>query len=220
MPFGGDNHAKILWLPSRRPPRGRRLDAFHPTGACRDAGPLADEPARRVHLSGTSCRVRSGNASDDDLMNYGFPPRPDPLRSPGAHAAWRRLVMGAKTRIMPKLEQTNIRHLPMRRVRDARFASNNLNSYNWRGEVLASSAASFAGSSYYTLWGEFNVPWAQQAFGVCDGVLTIPPLGSGSTDSGAATSCNPARSPMRVAATALRLLHTMPGTNGIRITRP
>jgi hypothetical protein len=109
------------------------------------------------------------HSSDEDLLGYGFPPRPNPFHAPRAYSAWARAAGRAKTRIMPRLERTDIRHMPMMRAAASIANSTNATSSNWSGEAVLNNATSFGSTSYYSIWGEFNVPLAQQAFGVCNG---------------------------------------------------
>ncbi len=114
------------------------------------------------------------SASDQDLHAYGFPPRPNPFKNRRAYALWAYMVGAAKIRIDPILKRSNVRHMPMIPASGARPAGrpariNSDYSTNWSGEALTNGATSFSEGSFYTLWGEFNVPIAEQQFGVCNG---------------------------------------------------
>jgi hypothetical protein len=113
-------------------------------------------------------------ASDRDLHAYGFPPRPNPFKSRRAYAHWAHMVGAARLRIEPILKRSNVRHRPMIPVgvlgpRAPLKHFNSAYSTNWSGEAMTTDATTFGDSSFYTLWGEFNVPFAQQQFGVCTG---------------------------------------------------
>jgi hypothetical protein len=110
------------------------------------------------------------HASDGDLRAYGFPPRPNRLRSQRAYDGWARMVHAARVRIDPILSQAGARHLPMIAAGGTRAQSNTEYSNNWSGDILTSGATNFGSNSFYTLWGEFNVPIAQAPFGSCGSI--------------------------------------------------
>ena len=122
------------------------------------------------------------NASDQDLQYYGFPPRPDQNATPKAYASWVKAIKASKTRIVPKLEQTEIFHGPVKQAKTpanstavenalaaTSAASNTSYSYNWSGYVDFSGATSYGSTSFYYLTNVFTVPVAEQAFGACTG---------------------------------------------------
>jgi hypothetical protein len=112
-------------------------------------------------------------ASDADLRAYGFPPRPDPFRARRNYTAWSHLVAGAKIAIVPHLRTLAVRHRPM--IPAAPAVASVVNhpamaySTNWAGLALLGPARSFGTSSFYAMWGQFNVPIGEQQFGVCTG---------------------------------------------------
>jgi hypothetical protein len=108
-------------------------------------------------------------ATARELRSYGFPPRPDGARARRAYAGWARIVSSAKIWVQPHLVPAPVHHVPMKAGYAAHPAGNMSYSTNWSGTVLTTGANAFGSSSLYTLWGEFNVPIAQQAFGVCSG---------------------------------------------------
>jgi hypothetical protein len=117
-------------------------------------------------------------ARAEDLHRFGFPPRPSFMRNQPAYATWKHLVTRNAQRITPVLSKTTIRHLPsIRSTGPGDGARTQLNgvrainaySQNWAGIVDSGSISGFSGQSIYTLWGEFNIPVAQQAFGTCSG---------------------------------------------------
>ena len=54
-------------------------------------------------------------ATDEELADWGFPPRPDQTLFPEEYANWVRVRQALKTRIIPHLVQTNIVHGPLNR---------------------------------------------------------------------------------------------------------
>ena len=120
-------------------------------------------------------------ASEQDLAYHGFPPRPDQNATPKAYATWVKAMNASKTRVVPKLEQTEIYHGPVKPAKLANpmsveFApglasqpSNTAYSYNWSGYVDFSGATSYGSKSYYFLVNDYVVPVAQQAFNACTG---------------------------------------------------
>lgn len=111
-------------------------------------------------------------ASDEDLEYYGFPPRPDALKSPKGYESWKSAMLASKTRIAPKLEVTNIFHGPARGkngVTAPKEGSNTLDFYNWSGYLNYNGVGSYGNSSYYFVYADYVVPVARQAFGACTG---------------------------------------------------
>jgi Peptidase A4 family len=109
-------------------------------------------------------------ASDEQLADYGFPPRPNEAASPEDYAVWAKAMTASKTRIVPKLEQTNVFHGPAKLKAESESSEENtLQSYNWSGYVDFSGAKKYGSSSFYYLITDVVVPVAQQAFGACTG---------------------------------------------------
>jgi hypothetical protein len=120
-------------------------------------------------------------ASDADLAYNGFPPRPNQNTEPKAYATWARAMAASKTRVLPKLEQTNVYHGPAQLAKNAKAntvesslgatekASNTSYSYNWSGYADFSGASSYGSSSFYYIVNHMVVPVAEQAFGACTG---------------------------------------------------
>lgn len=109
-------------------------------------------------------------ASDEQLADYGFPPRPDQASSPDEYATWAKAMLASKTRIVPNLVQTNIFHGPARlRAESASSEENTLEFYNWSGYIGLSGAKSYGSSSFYYVETDYVVPVARQAFGACTG---------------------------------------------------
>ncbi len=124
------------------------------------------------------------SASDADIAANGLPPRPDKQVSPGAFAAWERAVTSKAVRVLPVLRRTNIRHglNRGRGVTDSTALSD-----NWSGYVLLNSVTSYSKSSFDVAMGNWVVPKAQQAIGMCSGATSYSSTwvgidGAGSSD--------------------------------------
>jgi hypothetical protein len=109
------------------------------------------------------------HAGDADLRTYGFPPRPNPFHDRRAYAGWARMVRAARIRVAPVLTRTNVRHMKMVPAGFDKAHGSLLYATNWSGDAVTNGATGFGNGSFYTLWGEFNIPIAEQAFGVCTG---------------------------------------------------
>jgi hypothetical protein len=85
------------------------------------------------------------SASDDELEQYGFPPRPDQLSAPEAYAHWQKLVSvprGAN----PQLKETTSYNGPARDIVVGPTLSNGAVSEhtpNWSGYVVNGSSGTF-----------------------------------------------------------------------------
>jgi hypothetical protein len=107
-------------------------------------------------------------ASDEQLANFGFPPRPDPAASPKQYASWSKAMLASRKRIVPSLRQTSIFHGPARLRQGTESGDlTALQSYNWSGYVDTNGATRFASSSFSAIAAEVVVPIAVEAFGVC-----------------------------------------------------
>jgi hypothetical protein len=110
-------------------------------------------------------------ASDVDLEAYGLPPRPDPS-APREYETWMRMMSKPHIRLAsPLLRQTTIEHGPARNVSAGASVSDTTNywgSDNWSGYVISGANGTFKQNNS-TVWTEYEVPTAQQAFGSCDG---------------------------------------------------
>jgi hypothetical protein len=85
-------------------------------------------------------------ASNDELLRYGLPPRPNRQESPVAFKAWQSRVEGAKHRIVPELQQTNVRHPPInidKQVR-TRVDGGVTTSNNWSGYAITGPNGQFS----------------------------------------------------------------------------
>ena len=110
-------------------------------------------------------------ATAETLRAYGFPPRPSGARSHRAYDGWARMVSSAKIWVSPQLVPAPIHHVPMKPGKAMQPSGNMSYSTNWSGTILTTGATALGASSLYTLWGEFPVPIAQQAFGTCTGTV-------------------------------------------------
>jgi Peptidase A4 family len=109
-------------------------------------------------------------ASDQDLADYGFPPKPDPQSAPKAYAKWRMLVSVPRA-ANPQLIQTNIYNRPAQRVSTGKTLSNGIvsvTSGNWSGYAAVGPTGTFTPNSSF-VYQQWIVPVAEQAHGVCNG---------------------------------------------------
>lgn len=108
-------------------------------------------------------------ASADALETYGFPPRPSPAQA-RPYAEWVRAMRAARVRIMPVLEQTHA--AAGAALHSHRTAANGIPglqySPNWSGMVTQVNVQSFGAGSFIHAAATFNVPIAEEAFGVCN----------------------------------------------------
>lgn len=115
-------------------------------------------------------------ASPETLQQYGFPPKPDQLKTPAAYNAWAKAVSAPQTRLQaPKLVQTTIYNgraqiQPYSESKQSAGEFNfnpsnsvSANSLNWSGYAIYDDTRKpFAKSYVYAYW---IVPVAQHAFG-------------------------------------------------------
>src|SRR6185437_6005583 len=119
-------------------------------------------------------------ASDAELAQFGFPPRPDAATAPDRYAVWKKLVTAPQHRVAPALEHTIIHNGRARLVprggapdlaRNARSGIANdaasVTTMNWSGYAVVDGANPFQSGT--TVYGEWVVPVAQQATGSCTG---------------------------------------------------
>ena len=110
------------------------------------------------------------SASDAELAQYGFPPRPDAQSVPEAYAHWLKLVSVPRV-ANPKLSQTTIYNGPARHVSIGETLDNGIvstTSNNWSGYAVTGANGTFRKNNNFIFF-EWVVPIAQQAFGVCNG---------------------------------------------------
>lgn len=106
-------------------------------------------------------------ASDSELANYGFPPRPDQSISANAYATWERAMKASKERVFPVLELTN--HFNGPNVALSKGTNGTSTSSNWSAYVDTTSAGGYGSTSFYWVAGDFVIPVATQAYGACTG---------------------------------------------------
>jgi hypothetical protein len=146
------------------------VNAFGQTEA--DAQRAANRIATNLSGVTTSITPPRGfdplQASDRDLADFGFPPRPDVNANPKAHARWSKALTASKTRIVPRLEMTNVYHGPMRA--GTQLTGSTGTSSNWSGVVVFSGATSYnTSTTFYYVYADYVLPVAGQAFGACTG---------------------------------------------------
>jgi hypothetical protein len=115
-------------------------------------------------------------ASPETLQQYGFPPRPDQLKTPAAYNAWAKAVSAPQTRLQaPQLVQTMIYNgrAQIQPGSESKQTASEFNfnpsnsvsarSLNWSGYAIYDDTTKpFAKSYVYAYW---IVPVAQHAFG-------------------------------------------------------
>ena len=109
------------------------------------------------------------SASDAELDQYGYPPHPDAQSAPDEYAQWKKLV--SVPRISnPKLQQTTIYNGPVQGVFGEALHNGaaSVKSTNWSGYAVTAKNGTFTKNKSYIFF-DWVVPFAQQAFGVCNG---------------------------------------------------
>jgi peptidase A4-like protein len=104
-------------------------------------------------------------ASDIELQQWGFPPRPK-SGDPVDYARWKR--MATSTRITPQLKFTNIYHGPARNPKIGSAVSNATaaTSENWSGYVVTEADGTFSGNNPMS-YGIWTVPAVAPGSGSC-----------------------------------------------------
>lgn len=106
-------------------------------------------------------------ASNADLHEHGFPSRPDREKDRASYMLWKRLTSAKRTRIVPKLSQTCIRHGPASILSERQVTPGTIaaQSNNWSGFAIVAPPNTFnTGASH--LSAVFTCP---QATGVAMG---------------------------------------------------
>jgi hypothetical protein len=106
-------------------------------------GPLAAQPRSESGIAGVSVFGRPPpvfnplTASNVELDEYGFPPRPDRNLGEEARKRWEQRVM-SQTRIVPELAQTNVFHGPVKGIKPVKTGSGTIDatSSNWSGYAI------------------------------------------------------------------------------------
>jgi hypothetical protein len=110
------------------------------------------------------------SASDAEIEQYGFPPRPDAQSEPDQYRHWQKLVSVPRV-ANPKLQQTTIHNGPAQAVSAGATLKNktvSATSTNWSGYAVTGKNGTFK-SNNSAIYAEWVVPIAQQPFGVCNG---------------------------------------------------
>jgi hypothetical protein len=114
-------------------------------------------------------------ASDQQLDQYGFPPRPDPKVAPSDYAVWQSVVTAPVRRVIPHQQMTTLRNGPAVILSTSRGLHPPLTTKavgtttpNWSGYGIIDSANPFKASKS-TIYGIFMVPAVQQGAGKCTG---------------------------------------------------
>jgi hypothetical protein len=120
------------------------------------------------------------SASDAQLTQFGYPPRPDAATAPDRYAVWKKLVTAPQQRLQPALEHTTIHNGHAYLVspggapglaRNARSGiandAANATTMNWSGYAVVDGQNPFQSGT--TVYGEWVVPVAQQQAGTCTG---------------------------------------------------
>ena len=110
-------------------------------------------------------------ASDAEIEQYGFPPRPDAQSEPDQYRHWQRLVSVPRV-ANPKLQQTTIYNGPAQALSAGATLHNGAvskTSTNWSGYAVSGKNGTFAKNNS-AIYAEWIVPIAQQPFGICSGI--------------------------------------------------
>ena len=148
-----------------------RLTAALAAATCLAAGakaaplPMATNLPNVVSFAGPPIGFDAVHASDADLDAYGFPPRPALAGDGRARHDWERMIGHARFRINPQLRTAPWRAGPQQRRTLVRHGAST--STNWAGLTITNLATTFGLGSFALVVGEFNVPFAQQAFSTC-----------------------------------------------------
>ena len=114
-------------------------------------GPLAAQPRSESGIEGVSVFGRPPpnfnplTATDAQLDEYGFPPRPNQNLGPEARARWEQRVM-SQTRIVPELAQTNVFHGLIKGIKPGKTTTGRIEatSSNWSGYAITDPTNPFA----------------------------------------------------------------------------
>jgi hypothetical protein len=105
-------------------------------------------------------------ASDAELEQWGFPPRPSKTDKAG-YARWKRTA--TLMRVTPQLTPTNIYNGPARNVRLGPSVKNAISttSENWSGVVITDANGTFAANNSF-VFADWNIPAVGQPIGICN----------------------------------------------------
>jgi hypothetical protein len=109
------------------------------------------------------------SASVAELEAKGYPPRPDPIKAPSDYARWQRLVSVPRI-ANPKVQQTKIYNGPAQILSSRTLRNGTVAGQfaNWSGYAVTVPTDTFTANNSFVV-GEWVVPTAQQALGVCNG---------------------------------------------------
>jgi hypothetical protein len=139
-------------------------------------GPAAAQPQSETGIAGVSAFGRPPpgfnplTASDAELDQYGFPPRPNHNLGQEAQKQWEQRVM-SQTRIVPELKQTNVFHGLAKGIKSVKIAGRAVEavSSNWSGYAITDGTNPF-GKPGSQVGAQFVVP--KPASGCSDGTET------------------------------------------------
>lgn len=143
---------------------------------------MASPNLRPTNLAGVKSHIAPPagfdalTASDHELADYGFPPRPDEVSAPKAFATWKKAVTASKKRVFATVEQTSIYHKPGQKATPKNAVVNTgeknglAYSSNWSGSVNLNSQRAYSSTnSFYFVFADYVVPVAIQAYHACTG---------------------------------------------------
>lgn len=110
-------------------------------------------------------------ASDPELEDYGYPPRPDRAADPRAYAEWEDEVAPDIVRVIPKLRRTDDVTPRLRKPTGETFKDP-----NWSGYIFQNDNSSWGKSAFKQVSGRWTVPSVQPPFGACKGKVTLPDM--------------------------------------------
>ena len=115
------------------------------------------------------------NASPEQRAAYGLPPAP-PVTDPDSYKIWKKAMskIGHARHYTGPLTVTNGKSMPAKPAGKPTASpadgTISVSFYNWSGVASTTTATTWnTSNSFYFVISEFNVPAAQEAFGVCNG---------------------------------------------------
>jgi hypothetical protein len=97
--------------------------------------------------------------SELELMQRGYPPRPDPQSAPQSYAAWLRAVSSPMVRVSPRtVRRTDRVYGPAKNASDGSIRMADATTSNWCGYVIDGYENSFGPSPFNWVMGEWHVP--------------------------------------------------------------
>jgi Peptidase A4 family len=122
-----------------------------------------------IFYAAPAAGFNSLTASDVELAQYGFPPRPD-ATSPKLLAHWQKMVTAPQKRLTNlKVQATNVvSGMPKAVNKTASPTGGPATSNNWSGYAVGAPSGTFQPNNSF-IFGEWIVPVAQQTFYTCNG---------------------------------------------------